>query len=270
MSPPQVPPVSLYPADFETSFPTVSPNSPPFPSPIPLSHTTKRISLIPLSAEHIPDLWKNVAGADKYMLYKYMPFGPFSTIEEFTTYITWLVQHSESGFVNWAIVFTEWRGEAPEAKEDFDREARLRAIVRIWDRDAKLRQGKEGNWRRIGKRGYLFKQLHETVVNDGKVERVCLTRSQRCTEYRKTVFVHVQHHFDTIFHLVVVSLCFEEARCSPKAFYIVLSTIPFSLDPGILYCFRTVEIEMPMQCQPPIGIIHFPRSSHGFVSYKSS
>ncbi|ESZ96351.1 acetyltransferase [Sclerotinia borealis F-4128] len=104
MSLPQVPPVSLYPADFETSSPIVSPNTPPFPSLIPLSHTTKRISLIPLSVEHIPDLWNHVGGAEKYMLYKYMPMGPFNTIEEFTTYIIWLTQPSEFGFVNWAIV----------------------------------------------------------------------------------------------------------------------------------------------------------------------
>ncbi|KAI9641669.1 hypothetical protein NHQ30_009524 [Ciborinia camelliae] len=109
MSPPQVPPVSLYPADFETSSPAVSPNSPPFPSLVPLFHTTKRISLIPLSAEHIPDLWKHVGGAENYMLYKYMPVGPFNTIEEFTTYLTWLIS-SESGFANWAIVLPS--GEA--------------------------------------------------------------------------------------------------------------------------------------------------------------
>ncbi|KAJ8068909.1 hypothetical protein OCU04_002590 [Sclerotinia nivalis] len=110
MSPPQIPPVSLYPADFETSFPTVSPNSPPFPFLIPLSHTTKRISLIPLSVNHIPDLWKHVGGAENYMLYKYMPGGPFNTIEEFTIYLRWLIESSQSGFVNWTIVLPS--GEA--------------------------------------------------------------------------------------------------------------------------------------------------------------
>ncbi|TEY48786.1 hypothetical protein BOTCAL_0292g00080 [Botryotinia calthae] len=110
MSPPPVPSVSLNPADFETSFPTVSTNSPPFPSLAPLSHITNRISLIPLSADHIPDLWKHVGGAEKYMLYKYMPGGPFDTIEDFTIYFTWLINHSESGFVNWAIILPS--GEA--------------------------------------------------------------------------------------------------------------------------------------------------------------
>ncbi|APA10863.1 acetyltransferase [Sclerotinia sclerotiorum 1980 UF-70] len=110
MTRPEIPPVSLYPADFETSFPTVSPDSPPFPSLIPLSHTTKRISLIPLSLDHIPDLWKHVGGEEKYMLYKYMPGGPFNTIEEFTIYLKWLIDYSQSEFVNWAVVLPS--GEA--------------------------------------------------------------------------------------------------------------------------------------------------------------
>lgn len=38
------------------------------------------------------------------MLYKYMPSGPFDTIDEFTSYITWLITYSDSGFVNWTIV----------------------------------------------------------------------------------------------------------------------------------------------------------------------
>ncbi|KAF5877672.1 putative gnat family acetyltransferase protein [Botrytis fragariae] len=110
MSPPPIPPVSLYPADFETSFPTVSPNFPPFPSLTPLSHATNRISLVPLSADHIPDLWKHVGGAENYMLYKYMPSGPFNTIEDFTAYLTWLINYSEFSFINWAIILPS--GEA--------------------------------------------------------------------------------------------------------------------------------------------------------------
>lgn len=39
-----------------------------------------------------------------------MPIGPFNTIEEFTTYITWLIKPSEFGYLNWAIVLPS--GEA--------------------------------------------------------------------------------------------------------------------------------------------------------------
>ncbi|PQE17898.1 hypothetical protein CJF30_00010385 [Rutstroemia sp. NJR-2017a BBW] len=100
---PPIPSVSLFPPDLETSTLPVSPTPSKFPELITLSHTTNRISLVPLAASHIPTLFTHVGGPEKYLLYKYMPCGPFPTLQEFTTYIEWLIQPG-SGFVNWAIV----------------------------------------------------------------------------------------------------------------------------------------------------------------------
>ncbi|PQE30205.1 hypothetical protein CJF32_00003661 [Rutstroemia sp. NJR-2017a WRK4] len=100
---PPIPSVSLFPPDFETSTVPVSPTPSKFPELITLSHTTNRISLVPLAASHIPTLFTHVGGPEKYLLYKYMPCGPFPTLQEFTAHIEWLIQPG-SGFVNWAIV----------------------------------------------------------------------------------------------------------------------------------------------------------------------
>ncbi|KAM3065025.1 hypothetical protein ACMFMG_001235 [Clarireedia jacksonii] len=108
---PEAPSPSLFPPDFETSTVPVSPVPSKFPEPVTLSHSTNRISLVPLSPSHIPSLYTHVGGPDKYLLYKYFPSGPFPTLEEFTTYIHWLIQpYASSGFVNWAIVLPS--GEA--------------------------------------------------------------------------------------------------------------------------------------------------------------